>query len=72
MDRGQRVGERNGVTCLVIFTSGFVVIKMLKMVFSADCSKMSVIVWAKYVSASKRSYLALSENAMDHWILSYH
>ena len=35
-------------------------------VFSADNSKISVTVWAKYVSASERSYLALLENAMDY------
>ena len=45
------------------------VIKMSKrliFVFSADDSKTSVSVWA-----SERSYLALSENAMDYWVLSY-
>ena len=31
-----------------------------------------VTVWAKYLSEFKGSYLALSENAMDYWILSYH
>ena len=41
-------------------------------VFSADDSKNSVTVWANYLSASERSYLALSENAMDYWVLSYH
>ena len=34
-------------------------------VFSADDSKVSVTVWAKYLGASERSYLVLSENAMD-------
>ena len=33
-------------------------------VFSADDSKVSVTVWAKYLGASERSYLVLSENAM--------
>ena len=34
-------------------------------VFSADGSKKPVIVWAKYLSASKRSHLALLANAMN-------
>ena len=38
-------------------------------VFSADDCKKSVTIWTKYLRAS---YLALSENAMDCWILSYH
>ena len=33
--------------------------------FSAP--KKSVIVWAKYLNASERSYLAVLENAMDYW-----
>ena len=40
--------------------------KRLIFVFSADDSKTSVSVWA-----SERSYLALSENAVDYWVLSY-
>ena len=35
-------------------------------------SKKLVTVWAKYLSTSERFYLALSENAMDYWLLSYH
>ena len=35
-------------------------------------SQKSVTVWRKYLLASEKSYLALSENAMDCWILSYH
>ena len=31
----------------------------------------SVTVWVEYLNTSKRSYLALSEHAMDSWILSY-
>ena len=31
----------------------------------ADDSKVSVTVWAKYLGPSERSYLGLSENAMD-------
>ena len=31
MDRAQRVDEKNGVICLVMFIPGFIVIKMLKM-----------------------------------------
>ena len=59
-----------------MFAPGVMVIKMSKkgsfFVFSADASKKSVTVWRKYLPASERSYLALSENAMDCWILSYH
>ena len=53
----------------VMFTSGVMVIKMSKMarffVFSADARKKSITFWIKYLRASKRSYLAVSENAMD-------
>ena len=40
--------------------------------FSADDSKKTVPVWRKYLSASERLYLALSENVIDYWILSIH
>ena len=76
-DRAQRVDEKNWVICLVImFAPGVTAIKMSKiapfLIFFADASKKSVTVWRKYLSASERSYLALSEDAMDCWILSYH
>ena len=35
-------------------------------VYSADNSKNSITVWAKYLSASKSTYLAPSENALDY------
>ena len=41
-------------------------------VFSADASKKSVTAWRTFLRASERSYLALSKNPMDCWILSYH
>ena len=41
-------------------------------VFPADASKKSVRVWTKHLRASERFYLALSENAIDCWIFSYH
>ena len=68
--------RKNGFFCLVImFTPSVMVIKMSKrahfFVFSANNSKKPVIVWPKYLSASKRSHLALLEN-MDYWVLSYH
>ena len=40
-------------------------------VFSADRSKKSVTVSAKYTNVSERSYLANSENAMYYWVLGY-
>ena len=36
---------------------------------SVDDSEVSPTVWAKYLGASERSYLVLSENFMDCWIL---
>ena len=75
-DRAQRKDEKNGVNCLIMFAPEVMVVKMSKMahlsVFSADASKTSVGIWRKYLDASGRSYLALLENAMDCWILSYH
>ena len=41
-------------------------------IFSANESMKSVQVLAKYLSTSERSFLVLSENVMNHWILSYH
>ena len=67
---------KDGVICLVmVFTPQVMVIKMSKIahffVFSADASKKSVTVWTKYLRTSERSYLALSENAMDCLVLGY-
>ena len=59
-----------------MFTPRLIVNIMSKMVlffvFSANDCKTSVTVWTKYLCASGRSYLVLSENAMEFWILSYH
>ena len=76
-DRAQRANEKNEVICVIIMiTLGVMVIKMYKngssFVPYADASKKSGTVWTKYLHASERSYFALSENAMDCWILSYH
>ena len=46
--------------------------KWLFFVFSSDDSKNLVAVWTKHVSASERSYLNHSENAMDYEVLNYH
>ena len=35
-------------------------------------TKKPVTVWAKYLSASKRTHLTLLESTMDYWVLSYH
>ena len=77
MYTAQRVDEENVVICLVIiFTFGVLVIKMSKMAqflyFLLMTAKKSVTVWAIYFSTFERSYLALLENAMDCWFLSYH
>ena len=61
--------------CLVMFTFGVMVIKMLKMdyfLYFLLMAAKSQSVWAKYLSTSGRSYLALLENAMDYWVLAYH
>ena len=58
-----------------MFTLGVLVIKMSKMAhflyFLLMAAKKTVTVWVKYLSAPERSYLILSENAMDYSILSY-
>ena len=74
MDRTQKIYEKNGIICLIMFTPRVRVIKSQKwhiFVFSAEYSKKSVQVWAKYLSASERSYLAFLENTLlDYWLLS--
>ena len=70
-DRTQRVDKKNELIFLfIMFTPRVMVIKMSKM--AADHSKKSVRVWEKYLTASGRSYLALSGNAMIYKVLSYH
>ena len=67
-DRAQKVDEKNGAICLVIMLTRRVSHQNVKnglfFVFSADNSTKSVTVWAKYLSASKKSYWVLSENGM--------
>ena len=58
-----------------MFAPGVMVIKMSKMAHFLYFLLMSAenqLVWRRYLRASERSYLALSENAMDCWILNYH
>ena len=51
----------------------FIVIEMAHFLyFLLMTAKKSVMVWAKYFSASERSYLAVLENAVDYCFLSYH
>ena len=45
--------------------------RLIFLVYSVD-ERKSATVWAKYLSLSERSYLALSEKAVDYWVLSYH
>ena len=68
-DRAQKVDEKYGFIWLVImFTPGLMTIKISKMahlfLFSADASK-KLVTGRKYLRASERSDLVLSENAMD-------
>ena len=67
-DRAQNANDKNGVISLVImFTSGVMVIKIPTVAhvlyFVLWQHKISTL-WAKYLSASERSYLALLENAL--------
>ena len=59
-----------------MFIPKVMVIRMSKngsfYVLSAEYSKKSVPVWAIYLNASERSYLALLQNTMDYRVLSYH
>ena len=73
-DTAQRVDEKIGsfvwLSCL-LQNCGHKNMKSgsSSFVFSVDDSKVSLTVWAKYLGASERSYLILSENSMDGWIL---
>ena len=70
MDIVQSVDEKNGsfdyLSCLLSELSSLKCQKWL-FAFCANESKKSVTVWAIYLSASHRSYLAISK-----WVLSYH
>ena len=72
--RAQRVDEKNDVICVVMFTSKVMVIRMWKKasfnVYSAEYRKTDQV-WARYLNASVRSYLALLQNAMDYGVLTY-
>ena len=46
--------------------------KMAHFLYFLLMSAENQLVWRRYLRASERSYLALSENAMDCWILSYY
>ena len=74
-DRAQRVDQKKGVIRLVMFTPRVMAIKMSKMAgfmyFLLDTAK-NQSVWARYLSASVRSYLAFSENTMGYVLRSYH
>lgn len=53
-----------------MFTPRVMIIKMSEMAhfmhFLLNTAKKSVPVWARYFSASERSYLGLLENTMDY------
>ena len=75
-DRAWRVDEKNWVIFLVImFTSGVMVIKMSKngsfFVFFESNSKILVVVEAKHLSASERSFWVLSKYGIVNWFWGY-
>ena len=56
-----------------VCTYGVMVIlrsKMAHFLYSPDDRQKSVIVSAKYLNVFERTYLILSENAMNCWVLS--
>ena len=76
-DKTWTVGVKNGVICLLImFTPRVVVIKMLKIAnflyFLLMIAKNQSQFRQDISAHPKRCYLALLQNAMDHWFLSYH
>ena len=82
-DRAQRVDEKNGATYLsIMLTPRVMVIKMSKMAYFLYLlmrgKNQSQFRQNNYVhlevpfSFSESSHLALSENVMEYWVLSYH
>ena len=57
-----------------MFTSKVMVIRMSKMAylmyFLLNTEKKPDPVWARYLNASERSYLALLQNTMDYGVLT--
>ena len=75
MYRAQRLGEKNDVIRVVMFTSKFMVIRMSKMAYLMYfllSTEKADSVWERYLNASKRSSLALLQNTMDYGVLTYH
>ena len=70
-NRAQRVDEKIGVICLYSQNYDHENAKSgsSSFVFSADDSKVSLKILAKYLGASERFDLVLSESAMECWIL---
>ena len=54
-----------------MFTPRVMVLKRQKWL-DTFCWNKSVPVWVRYLSASLRSYLSLSENTMDYVLLGNH
>ena len=73
--RAQRVDEKNDIICLVMFTSKVLVIRMSKMAhlmyFLLNTEKADPV-WAGYLNASERSYLAFLQITVDNGVLTYH
>ena len=72
--QAQRVDEKNGVICLVMFIPRVMVVKMSKMVCFLYFLLMSdklVTVWAKYSSDPEKSSWLHSKNGMVNKLWSY-
>ena len=72
----QRVDEKIDAIRLVMLTPKIMVIRMSKiahfMYFLLDTGKKTDPVWARYLNASERSYLALLQNTMGYGAQTYH
>ena len=61
----EKMGSFVCLSCLLLSYGHGNVKSDSSFVFSANDSKASVTVWTKYLRAPERSYLVLSENAID-------
>ena len=69
MDRAQRGDEKWRHSSSYVYSQSYGQQNTrndLFFVFSTEYRKKSIPVWTKYLSASERSYLSLSENTMEN------